>query len=47
VYKISLSWVDMLSIKFCANLGKSEMEILAMIRQAFREESMSHTRVFE
>jgi hypothetical protein len=32
------------SIKLCANLGKSAMETPAMIRQAFREESMRRTR---
>jgi hypothetical protein len=32
---------------FCANLGKGVKEALAMIKQVFREESMSHTWVFE
>jgi hypothetical protein len=32
------------SIKFCENLGRSAMEIMAMIRQSFGEESMSRTR---
>jgi hypothetical protein len=33
--------------QFCANLGKSAMETLAMIRQEFRKESMSHTRMLK
>jgi hypothetical protein len=34
-------------IKFRTNLGKSAIKILAMIRHAFGEENMSHTRAFE
>jgi hypothetical protein len=34
-------------IKFCANLGKSVMETLAVIRQAFREKILSHTWKFQ
>jgi hypothetical protein len=34
-------------IKFYANIGKSTAETLAMIRQVFKEESLSHTWVFE
>jgi hypothetical protein len=34
-------------MNFCANLGKSAMETLAMIRKVFGEESMSRTWAFE
>jgi hypothetical protein len=35
------------SVKFDANLGKSGMETLAIIRQGFEEESMSHIQKFQ
>jgi hypothetical protein len=34
-------------ITFCLNLGKNVAETLAMIRQAFREDTMIFTWVFE
>ncbi|XP_023224520.1 putative uncharacterized protein FLJ37770 [Centruroides sculpturatus] len=35
------------SIKFCVKLNKSGIETLDMIREAYKDESMSRTRVFE
>jgi hypothetical protein len=34
-------------IKFCANLRKSAADILALFRQAFREENLSRTWKFQ
>jgi hypothetical protein len=34
-------------IKFCMKLGKSSIETLEMLREAFREHSLSQTVVFE
>ena len=34
-------------IKFCANLAKSATETLKMIQQGFRDQSLSHTQVFQ
>jgi hypothetical protein len=36
-----------LCIRFYVNLGKNATETLAMIRQAFKEESLGRTLVFE
>jgi hypothetical protein len=34
-------------IKFCVNLGKSAMETLTRIQQAFRDQILSRTQVFQ
>jgi hypothetical protein len=34
-------------VESCANLGKSVMETMAVIRQVFREENMGRTQMFE
>jgi hypothetical protein len=40
--------MEQMCFKFCANLGKSATEILAMIKQMFRgKKSMNHMRLFE
>jgi hypothetical protein len=44
---MDLTKEQQLYIRFRANLGKSMMETLAMIRQVFEEESMIRSRVFE
>jgi hypothetical protein len=45
VYDAISRWVRQKnSNKFCADLGKSANETLAMIRQAFGEENVSRTR---
>jgi hypothetical protein len=33
--------------QICANLRKSALKTLAMIRQAFKIENMSHTQMFD
>ena len=34
-------------IRFCANLGKSATEILEMIQQGLRDQSLNRTQVFQ
>ena len=38
---------EQVCIKFCANLGKSDMETLEMIQQGFGDQSLSRAQVFQ
>ena len=35
------------AVKFCVKLGKSASETLELIKQAYGDDALSHTRVFE
>jgi hypothetical protein len=47
VHKTSRSWVDVLIFYILLFVVVYVTETLTMIRQAFGDESMSHTQVFE